>query len=187
MNKWLSSVALLLVAGVSASEAQFSPAPIINPGMRSGTGPSFTPYGAGFGSYGGFGGYGGYGSPYGGAFGPSAYGGLYGQTMGGYGGFGPGGNMGFGTNLAGAGVITPYAATGLVLPQSANVTGHPTRFNAYSQYFNNQGTGLLSNALISTPSQVNTPAGLNARINSGTGSAPQGPQGQQGQPQPVQP
>jgi hypothetical protein len=175
MNKWLSSVAFLLVVGVSASEAQFSPAPIINPGIRPGTGPSFTPYGAGFGGYGSpFGGYGspfgGYGSPYGGGFGPT-YGG----------GFGPGGNLAFGSNLAGAGVVSPYGNTGIVIPQG-NITGHPTRFNSYSQYFNNPGTGLITNVLTTDGSPLTTPAGVNSRINSTIGSRPQ-----QGPANPMQP
>ena len=181
MNKWLSSVAFLLVVGVSASEAQFSPSPIVNPGMRSGTGPVFSPYGVG-GYGGGFSPYGGgFGSPYGGGFSPyggafgSSYGGGYGPILGNAGGFQLGANAGFGSNLAGTGAITGFGGAGLVTPLSSNVTGHPTRFDSYSQYFDNQGTGLLTNVLTSGQGQSSLPVGVNNRLNSTVGTPPQQP------------
>ena len=162
MNKWLNSVAFLLVVGVSVSEAQFSSPPLINPGVRSGTGPNFGPFQGG-----------GFGNPYSNPFGPSSYGGYFGPILGNSGGFQQNGNLGFGSNLAGTGVVSPYGTTGIVTPLSSNITGHPTRFNSYSQYFNNQGTGLLTNVLTTAPPQLNSPAGSNSRLNSGVGSPPQ--------------
>ena len=183
MNKWLCSVAFLLVVGVSASEAQFSSGPTINPGIRPGTGPSFTPYGAG--SYGGGYGnpYGAFGPAYGGGFGSSGFGGSpYGPILGNAGGFSQVGNQGFGSNVAATGVATSFGNTGFVVPQAGNVTGHPTRFDSYSQYFDNPGTGLLSNVLTTPTTQLTTPAGVSSRINSTTGSRPQ-----QGPANPMQP
>jgi hypothetical protein len=173
MNKWLGSVAFLLAAGVSSSQAQFSPPPLVNPGMRAGTGPNFgTPFGGAFG--GGYSPYGGgFGNPYGGGFG-SPFGGYYGPITGNVGGFQQGGLGGVvGANLGGVGLITPYGPTGIVYAQSGNITGHPTRFNMYSQYFNNQGTGLLTDVLTTGQAQTNTAGVIGARINTAVGNRPQ--------------
>jgi hypothetical protein len=171
MNKWLTSVAFLLGMGVSASEAQFYQRPITNPTVRPGTGPVFNPYlGGGYNPY-----LGGMNTPYLG-------GNYYGPILGNPGAMQPGINTTTGMGPGGAvlnptGVIAGAAVvgTGADTSMSSNITGHPTGFNAYSQYFNNQGGAFNTNVVATTGTQLNTPGGTANRRATAIGARP--PQG----------
>lgn len=170
MNKWLTSVVFLLGIGVSASEAQFYQRPITNPNIQPGTGPVYNPYSVGGGN-----------SPYGGGYSPfggggyNPYGGL---LLGNAGGFQSGTGFGVGPggvaiNPTGLGVAGAFGTGGLVTPPSSNITGHPTRFNTYSQYFNNQGSAFGTNVLTNPAAQQNTTSGLAPNPNTTLGIRPQ--------------
>jgi hypothetical protein len=82
-------------------------------------------------------------------YGQPGYGYGYPGVLGGYGAGLPGtiavpGVNGFGTNgLAGRGNVVVQPASPLAQEQlTANVTGHPTRFDNYRRYFDNQGGSL---------------------------------------------
>ena len=155
MSKYLTSVAFLLGIGVSLSEAQFYQRPATNPYVRPGTTPLYNPY-TGGGSYGPF-----LGNPA--VLRPNTTPGT---------GTAPGGNIsgGLAPESTGAQSVDSFGGIG-VDEQANNITGHPTAFNSYSRYFNNQGSSFGANLQTGTA----TNAGANQRTFVTVGNRP--PQG----------
>ena len=123
MKKWLSSVVIVLVLGVSASEAQYQ-RPVTNPYSNPGATPFYNPY-----------------------LGGSSYGPILGNpgmlrpgtgTGAGPGVVAPGG---LAPDATGAQAVSAFGNAGTLDPLLNDSTGHRTRFNSYSRYFNNQGGG----------------------------------------------
>ena len=123
MKKWLSSVVIVLGLGVSASEAQYQ-RPVTNPYSSPGATPFYNPY-----------------------LGGSSYGPILGNpgmlrpgtgTGAGPGVVAPGG---LAPDATGAQAVSAFGNAGTLDPLLNDSTGHRTRFNSYSRYFNNQGGG----------------------------------------------
>jgi hypothetical protein len=78
----------------------------------------------------------------------------------------PGTGIGSGGNLFGAGgVVTVAPATQLQQDQlTSNVTGHPTRFDSYARYFDNQGGQLTGTSGLGLAPNATGPAGATPGI-----------------------
>jgi len=166
MSKWIFGLAALLAVGVSASDAQYFSRPNINqfgqPGGVAGFGnPYFS--GPNYGPYSGFG-----------------YPGLVQPGMAGYQGYAPG----VGLAVPGAQNLNVLGSTGVADAVTEDITGHPTRFNSYARYFNNQGGSTSTSTLLTGPSSLqntlpatnlNRPLTVGVRPPRGRGNTPTQP------------
>jgi hypothetical protein len=152
MNKYvLTAIFALLACATQSAQAQIiftrptRPVGPLGPGIGGGFGGyprGGYPYGSPFG----------YGYPYQTPFVPGQLpggvgtGGLYGQPL--------------QPNVTGqAAGSARQAGAGLADPGSPDVTGHPTRFAAYSGYFNNQGSTTSSATAVYRTPPTTTPTG----------------------------